>query len=567
MTAAPAVREPTAITVIDPSVQPSAREPDTASTTLASSEQALVHFEAHRVRGLMIGMSITSLLTAGLVLGMGGDPFAARVHAIALAISGVLTSTYSIVFRDPARYRQSVASIVAFLTLGVALTGYYYWGVFSGYAAAVPITLYVMAQGATLRTTILGTVACVVAQSGFTLATVFGWIESRGLVEPVLARAGTTTQIIAMVLLQGLMVTAALAGRDAQRTARAVLEQHAKSLRDLAQRDAQLAEARADADQARQSAGRFTGQVVGDYQLRDVLGRGAMGEVYAAHHVETRDEVAVKLLAPHLLRSTEAHERFARECKIISSLSSPHVVRVLAISAAGAALPYIVMERLEGSDLGASIKHQPVLALPEIVELVRQIAAGLDAAHGAGVIHRDLKPSNVLGTGEPEHRLWKILDFGASKWTDGDGTLTQDQVVGTPGYMAPEQALREAVDARADIYALGVILYRVTTGIPAVVPGDAPSMLHEVAYRMPMQPSRVAEVPLQIESVLAIALAKQPADRFATAGELATALTHAAAGRLPTTLFERARRILTRTPWGTWIDRRAKRATLGYGAR
>jgi len=197
-----------------------------------------------------------------------------------------------------------------------------------------------------------------------------------------------------------------------------------------------------------------------------------------------------------------------------------------------------------------------VRTLAEIEEIAVHVAAGLEAAHAAGVIHRDLKPSNIFATGEGSARIWKLLDFGASKWRDGEGTLTQDAIVGTPGYMAPEQALGRPVDQRSDVYALGVILYRLLTGVPPVLPGEVPAMLQEVSYRMPIQPSKRASVSPQIEAVLAVALAKAPVHRFATAAELAAAFRQAVAGRVEVAIARRAAFVLADAPWGAWTTGR-----------
>jgi serine/threonine-protein kinase len=396
------------------------------------------------------------------------------------------------------------------------------------------------------------------------VATVMHWIEPRGLVDPV--RAGQTTQLVAVGLIQMLAIGGLLGGREARRTTLAVIEEHNKATRDLAQRDAQLAEAHAEARLAREGGvggGRFANQLIGDFQLGELLGRGAMGEVYAAERATDHAPCAVKMLAPHLLRTAAAHQRFQRESEIVSALDSPHVVKVLAVSPPDAPLPYLAMERLEGNELAQMIKDRPVRPLPEVVELITQVARGLDAAHAAGVIHRDLKPHNLLAIGPATMRTWKILDFGASKWLDDEGSLTQDQIVGTPGYMAPEQALGQPVDARADVYALGVIIYRLVTGAPAVVPGELPAMLHEVVYRMPVQPSKLADVKPEVEDVLTIALAKAPADRFASAGQLAAALAAAHRGVLAAAIAERAAALRAKMPWGAWIDRRAPRERVG----
>ena len=151
--------------------------------------------------------------------------------------------------------------------------------------------------------------------------------------------------------------------------------------------------------------------------------------------------------------------------------------------------------------------------------------------------------------------MWKILDFGASKWRDSEGTLTRDNIVGTPGYMSPEQALGRALDQRSDVYAFGVIIYRLLTGVPAVVPGEVPAMLQEVSFRMPVQPSKRAKVSPEVEAVLAVALAKSPVHRFATASELALVFAEALDGKLDRGIAHRASAILAEMPWGSWQTR------------
>src|SRR5262249_23557949 len=160
---------------------------------------------------------------------------------------------------------------------------------------------------------------------------------------------------------------------------------------------------------------------------------------------------AVKVLAAHLVGNSDALARFQREARAIAPLQTPHIVRMLEVSQANAAVPYLAMELLEGKDLRAMIKERPLFDVAEGGPIVQQLAAGLDAAHAAGVVHRDLKPSNLFAATTPDGEVWKVLDFGVAKASD-DATLTGVDVVGTPGYMAPEQARGEAIDRRADIY-------------------------------------------------------------------------------------------------------------------
>jgi serine/threonine-protein kinase len=167
------------------------------------------------------------------------------------------------------------------------------------------------------------------------------------------------------------------------------------------------------------------------------------------------------------------------------------------------------------------------------------------------VVHRDLKPQNVFRVerpGMPE--TWKVLDFGLSKLSDQSANLTRGQVLGTPAYMAPEQAAGAEVDARADVYAMGAIAYRAITGHPPYQGTDMMAVLLDVVSRMPPRPRAVArEVPEQVERALMIALAKDPDDRFSTAAELATGLAAAYEGKLDPKLLARATTLATKHPW------------------
>jgi serine/threonine-protein kinase len=163
------------------------------------------------------------------------------------------------------------------------------------------------------------------------------------------------------------------------------------------------------------------------------------------------------------------------------------------------------------------------------------------------VVHRDLKPRNLFLSSRGD--LWKILDFGVAR-VAGEQTLTVDQIVGTPNYMAPEQANGAAVTHRTDLFALGVIAYRALTGRPAFEGEVTAEILYKVVHAMPPRPSEVVSLPPDVDLVLAIAMAKEAADRFDSAAELAQALDAAARGRLAAPLRTRAERLLARLPWG-----------------
>ncbi|MBE7453875.1 MAG: serine/threonine protein kinase [Kofleriaceae bacterium] len=166
------------------------------------------------------------------------------------------------------------------------------------------------------------------------------------------------------------------------------------------------------------------------------------------------------------------------------------------------------------------------------MSLLRQVASGLAVAHRTGVVHRDIKPHNLF-LSELEGRFtWKLLDFGVSKMAGSGGTLTAGHVVGTPGYMSPEQARGEDVDLRTDVYALATIAYRCLTGHPAFTGKDVPTTLYDVVYKMPTRASVLSDLPEDVDRVLAIGMAKDRADRFGTPVELAAAMAFAADGQL-----------------------------------
>jgi serine/threonine-protein kinase len=323
-----------------------------------------------------------------------------------------------------------------------------------------------------------------------------------------------------------------------------------QAVRGVAQREALLAEARAELDRALKigGPGRDTDQQVGSFKLGVLIGRGGMGEVYEAQRVAPdAGEAAVKLLHPGTLSDPTHVARFVREAETTSKLDCPNIVRVLEVGTTTGEVPFLAMERLRGHDLALTLRRQRRLQLAAAVDLAMQVADGLEAARVAGIVHRDLKPHNLF---QAQDGRWKILDFGVSK-TGGTGTLTKGHVVGTPAYMAPEQARGENVDHRADVYSLAAILYRAITGHPAFAGKDVPTTLYDVVYRVPTQPSMLVQLPGDIDRVLALGLAKDPRDRFATALELASWFALATRDELALEQRRRADDLIVRHPWGT----------------
>jgi serine/threonine-protein kinase len=206
---------------------------------------------------------------------------------------------------------------------------------------------------------------------------------------------------------------------------------------------------------------------------------------------------------------------------------------------------------LRGDSLAGILRQRGRLPLVEVAELVRDVCAGLADAWRQGVVHRDLKPGNIIRADQSAGRpVWKILDFGVSKVGDHDGTLTEGKAIGTPPYMAPEQARGETVDHRADIHAIAANAYRSLTGQPAFAGQDSATVMYAVVHRLPPRPSEIVTLPREVDDVLTVGLAKRPEHRFARSEELAAAFTAAALGDISDELRARARRCNAAHPWG-----------------
>ena len=272
------------------------------------------------------------------------------------------------------------------------------------------------------------------------------------------------------------------------------------------------------------------GEVLADkYRILRLIGRGGMAEVYAAHHEILHRTVAVKMLLP-TVASSEAASRFLNEARAAARVRGEHIAGVMDVGTLPDGTAFMVLEYLEGSDLEAHIGEHGPLPIPEAVDHVLEALQALAQAHALGIVHRDLKPSNLFLARQPDGTsIVKVLDFGISKVTrsagDGHSTATS-AILGSPFYMAPEQARSaKSVDARADIWAIGVILYKLLTAVEPLRGESLTDLLLAIVQDEPKPVRELRpEVPEELEAVITRCLRKKPDDRFPDIGELATAL-------------------------------------------
>jgi serine/threonine-protein kinase len=269
--------------------------------------------------------------------------------------------------------------------------------------------------------------------------------------------------------------------------------------------------------------------LAGKYRIERVLGVGGMGVVVAATHLQLEQKVAIKFLLETALENQESVRRFLREAKAAVRLKSQHVAKVIDVGTLENGAPYMVMEFLEGSDLGHRERETAALPVEEAVGFVLQACEAVAEAHSLGIVHRDLKPANLFVTrsvdGAP---LVKVLDFGISKTIDtSEMSLTRTtSVMGSPLYMSPEQMRSSKnVDVRSDIWSIGVILYELLTGVVPFEADAVPELCLKVVQDPAVPPvEKRADVPEALSGAVLRCLEKSPASRFQNVAELAAAL-------------------------------------------
>jgi len=260
---------------------------------------------------------------------------------------------------------------------------------------------------------------------------------------------------------------------------------------------------------------------LGRYRLRKPLGKGGMGAVYLGYDDVLRRKIAIKVLMPKFAANKVARERFLREARTAASVASPHVVSIIDVDE-DLGIPFIAMEYLQGIPLDRYLSTHAKLSLKQVLRIGQEVARGLAAAHAAGLVHRDIKPANLWL--EAPHGHVKILDFGLAKETEpqGGADVTQaGQLVGTPAFMSPEQARGDVVDARTDLFCLGIVLYRLCTGKQPFVGPTAMAVLMSIGIDEPPPVRQLnPAVPEALASLIYRLLRKNPADRPQTAADV-----------------------------------------------
>ena len=272
--------------------------------------------------------------------------------------------------------------------------------------------------------------------------------------------------------------------------------------------------------------------LAGKYRVERVLGAGGMGVVVAAHHVDLDERMAIKFLLPEMLADADAVSRFAREARAAVKIKSEHVARVFDVGTLETGAPYMVMEFLEGGDLAAWLRQRGAMPVEQAVEFVLQACVAVAEAHSLGIVHRDLKPANLFCVRGADGRLFiKVIDFGISKLTTfnapGAGAMTKTSaIMGSPLYMSPEQMQSSRdVDARTDIWALGVVLYEFLSGRVPFTGNTMAEIIIQVATHSPASVRALRpDLPKGLEGVVHRCLEKDRGRRYRHIGELAVAL-------------------------------------------
>ncbi|GEM_PF-758572 len=501
--------------------------------------------EAWRARtfGLVIAFLCLAVLVSLPLL--GGEPWLRRACAAALIALGSVSLVVVWFARDEARYTQTLFRVYGFTAVAAAVVIQYHLGVFSPTPLSVTLGISFFASGADQRGSIAICGSALVSYLVLAGLVTLGWIPDPGIFSARDAPlAGKVFFTFIVPVVQGVTL---VQGRSNRAAAVELKRRVGEVSRVASLEQARYEEVRAELDRALRTGqgtrGLHSGERFGQFAAGGVIGRGGMGEVYEGRNLVDGSVAALKILSPRGLEDDVHRGRFEREGRLTAALDSPHVVRLHQVGVTDQGVPFLAMERLVGQDLAAILRDRRRLPIGEVAELVRQICEGLQAAHDAGMVHRDVKPQNLFWAQLPGERLWKLLDFGIARGLEGE-TVTQTGLVGTPGYMSPEQTRGMDLDGRSDLFSLGSVAYRALLGRAPFAGPNAAAVLMQLVRGTPIRPRVLApHLFADVEHVLAIALASDPARRFPDARAMGEAFQWAATGSLPQPLRLLGRRL------------------------
>jgi len=505
-----------------------------SSATSTDTAGVLLADEILRTRAfLWLSGSLGVVGAVASLLFDGSEVFgrAFRVSVVLLVLGYVALGIH---IRKPENYSPTKAlGVVAVCNLGGVVASFFY-GVFSPcpMILMIPIAFFGLSRSGVAATVAYATAAGAMLVG--TLAIVVGLVEDPGLVRAT--ELDPLRQVLYALLVQVVYAVAFVLARFSRRATRTAVRQMEVALRAVEDREARLDEAHERLGQVLggSSRGPLSGRSYGRWTLGSLLGRGAMGQVYAS------GDAAVKVLNPSAATQPTSLMLFQREAKALQSVNAENVVRFLDHGTEPG--PFLVMERVYGETLEDRLRHQNALSVDALRSFVEQVCRGLEAAHAVGVVHRDLKPSNVVAARIGDRQeAWKLFDFGVAKDLGDEASLTMGMVLGTPAYMSPEQLRGGAVDARADVYSLAATVYRALTGRRPFVGRTYQKMVGHALRDRPVRPSAFVAVPKQIELVLALGLARDRDDRPHSAMAFYRAFEAAAARNLDDKTKERGR--------------------------
>lgn len=526
----PEVRDP--LLPLDRPTRVASRQTDSG---LEAQHQALHLDEVERARAWATMTFFLPLSCLLLLPSLDAPPGASAMYAASLCYMMAVSVFVWVRTRQPADYTPAVFRFFGYSAASVSFVIEYFLGVFSPAPLVVTLGLSFYGTGRDKKHAICISAYTITGYFVLLVLTTFGVIDDVGQISAV--DADVATRMTFLILCPLVLIATVAMARVMRRSADESMTRYHLAAALAEEHEAQLLEANRELEHALKlgagQSGSFTGGYAGRFKLGSVIGRGGMGVVYAAVDPRTGEQAAVKVLKITQDEDPTDYLRFLREGRIAGSLDLDHVVRIYDCGRLqDFNIPYIAMERLRGVELASLLRKRSRMPVNEVAELARHLGRGLDGAHGVGIVHRDLKPRNIFLCDDTER--WKILDFGVCKKSNSQGTLTGlNQIIGTPSYMSPEQAQGRHVDHRSDVFALGCVLYRAVTGRPPFNGHDIASVVYEIVYRHPERPSHiVSELTGDIDRVLVIALSKDRAGRFNSAGELAAAFVAAIEGKL-----------------------------------